>query len=107
MITVLTGGRRDVERGLVVRGSDALVSITDSDKPPAKLRNESGPRGVLRLAFDDAEPPSRRALMTGEQAAAVVAFARERLAADGGYGNFENEAQKTTGGDYARVLHDV
>ena len=78
---MITCARRDVERGIVIRGGYALVSITDADKPPAKLRNESGPRGVLRLPFDDAEPRSRRVLMTVEQAAAVVAFAREHLAA--------------------------
>ena len=78
---VMTCGRREVERGVVVRGSYALISITDADKPPAKLRNEGGPRGVLRLAFNDAEPPGPRVLMTNEQAAEVVAFARGHLAA--------------------------
>ena len=84
-MTVLVFGRRDVEAGIVVRGGYALVSITDADKPPARLRNASGPRGVLRLAFDDAEPPGPRVLMTAEQAVEIVAFAREHLAAGVGF----------------------
>ena len=38
-------------------------------------------RGVPRLAFDDAEPPSDQVLMAPVQAAEVFAFAREWLAA--------------------------
>ncbi len=81
-MTIQTCGREEIERGLVIRGTWALISITDSDRPRATLRNPASPRGVLRLAFDDAEPPSGRVLMTPGQADGIVAFAR-RMMCDG------------------------
>ena len=84
-MTVQTCGRDEVECGLVVRGTWALVSIHDADRPPARLRNPASPRGVLRLAFDDTEPPTDRVLMAPGQAAEVVAFAREQLVAGTAY----------------------
>jgi predicted protein tyrosine phosphatase len=48
--------RRSVERGIVVREAYVLISIRDPDKLAVRYRSPAGLRGVLSLAFHDAEP---------------------------------------------------
>lgn len=53
---IIVADRESIERGLVVRSSYVLISITDPHRPDAKVPKTSGCRAVLRLKFDDAEP---------------------------------------------------
>lgn len=55
---IIVADRPTIERGLVVRSSYIVISITDPHKPDAKIPKTSGCRAVLRLKFDDAEPTS-------------------------------------------------
>jgi predicted protein tyrosine phosphatase len=50
--------RRSIERGIVVHSAYILVSIRDPDKAPVRYRRPPALRGVLSLAFHDAEPAS-------------------------------------------------
>lgn len=82
-VKIVVTDRESIERGVLVRSSYVVVSIHDPDKPPARVRRQSGLRDVLHLAFHDAEPsqamglPEHVVLMTSEQAAQVWAFVRK------------------------------
>jgi predicted protein tyrosine phosphatase len=52
MVTDRTG----IERGIRVRSSYAVISISDPGSRRPKVRKQSGLRAVLRLCFHDAEP---------------------------------------------------
>ena len=77
---ILVTDREGIERGLVVRSAYVVISIHDPTKPPARVRPQMGLRGVLTLAFHDAEPllggelPVEIKLMAPEQADALWAF---------------------------------
>lgn len=72
--------REEVERGPVVRGAYALISIRDPDKPSVRYKRASGLRGALELAFHDAEPvsggklPAKIVLFDDEQARIICDF---------------------------------
>ena len=72
--------RAGIEEGVRVRSAYIVISIYDPDKPKPKVKKQSGLRGVLQLAFHDAEPavlrvlPSQIKLMTAEQAMDIREF---------------------------------
>lgn len=76
--------RRSIERGIVVRTVYALISIRDPDKPAVRPRQSAALRGVLFLAFHDAEPTRTRkqslppgiCLMQPDHAAEIWDFVR-------------------------------
>ena len=79
-----------MERGFLIRSSYALISIRDSDAARARVPKVAGLRGVLHLAFDDAEPaesfqlPPDIKLMTDHHARRIwrfVRFHREQVGA--------------------------
>lgn len=51
----LISNRKIIERGLMVRAPYILISIHDPGNSPVRLQRSDLRRGVLRLAFDDAE----------------------------------------------------
>jgi predicted protein tyrosine phosphatase len=75
--------RYSIERGILVRSAYVVISIHDPDKQRARIPKQSGLRGVLYLAFHDAEPSERLALpedivlMTEDQARQVWEFVRQ------------------------------
>lgn len=72
--------REGIEEGVLVRSSYIVISIHDPDRRKAKVKRQSGLRGVLHLAFHDAEPTSSPALdaqvtlMTPDHARQIWAF---------------------------------
>lgn len=82
----IVADRESVERGLLVHTAYVLISIRDPDKRAVKVRAQPGLRGVLSLAFHDAEPvrgfqlPGGIRLMTEDQARDIWAFVRQRPA---------------------------
>jgi predicted protein tyrosine phosphatase len=79
-VKIVVTDRESIERGVLVRSSYVVVSIHDPDKPPPRVRRQSGFRDVLQLAFHDAEPvpssplPAGVRAMSREDAAAIWAF---------------------------------
>jgi len=75
--------RESVEQGILVRSSYILISIRDPDKRKVRVRKQSGLRGVLHLAFHDAEPagnmavPENITLMTEKHARRVWSFVKK------------------------------
>ena len=75
--------RDDIECGVLVRSAYVIISIRDPQLPKARIRNQTGLRDVLCLAFDDAEPVASSKLptsikpMTGEQAKQIWEFVRK------------------------------
>lgn len=53
---VIVTDRETIERGLVVRSSYVVISIRDHGTPKARIPKPTAMRGVLHLAFHDAEP---------------------------------------------------
>ena len=53
---IIATDRESVERGLVMREPYILISIRDPDKRPVRIRHCPLRKGVLELAFHDAEP---------------------------------------------------
>ncbi len=78
--------RERIEAAVRVRTAYAVISIHDPEKPKPRVRRQAGLRGVLYLAFHDAEPsvqmrlPEHVVLMTRKQAEQIWAFAREYAA---------------------------
>lgn len=77
--------RRTIEQGIVVRSAYVVISIRDPGRQKARLRQTSGLRDSLFLAFHDAEsadglvlPPSIR-LMTASDAERIWRFVQEHL----------------------------
>lgn len=72
--------RDEVERGVVIHGAYALISIRDPDKPRVRFNRSSGLRAVLELAFHDSEPtggvklPAEIVLFDDEQARMICEF---------------------------------
>ena len=53
---IIATDRESVERGLVMREPSILISIRDPEKRPVRLRHCLLRKGILELAFHDAEP---------------------------------------------------
>jgi len=76
----IVSDRESVEQGTLVRSEFIVISIRDPEKPKARIPKQSSLRGVLYLAFDDAEPTPNRKLpefikpMTPAQAQKVIRF---------------------------------
>jgi predicted protein tyrosine phosphatase len=74
--------RESIESGILVRSAYAVISIRDPNRRKVRVRNQSGLREVLHLAFHDAEPlksmpmPPRIKLMTQAQAGEIWDFVR-------------------------------
>ena len=83
---VLVTDRDSIEKGPDLGPGHVVISIRDPDRKPARIKEHAGLRGVLRLAFDDAEPcedlelPRSVRLMTEADAAAVWRFVDEHKA---------------------------
>lgn len=77
--------REQIERGIVTRHPYIVISVRDPGSRMPKLKQTAGLRGVLRLAFDDAEPaasfrlPKNVRLMTEEDARSIASFVHKHL----------------------------
>jgi rhodanese-related sulfurtransferase len=75
--------RQTMEAGYLVNEPYAVISIRDPERRKPKIHQPGHCKGVLYLAFDDAEPseamilPGQIRLMTAEDAAAIWAFHEE------------------------------
>lgn len=73
--------RDEAERGVLIRSSFVVISISDPGSPTPKVRRPSHCLGVLHLSFHDAEPhrslPAGVVLISSEQAQAIRAFVEE------------------------------
>lgn len=75
--------RNGIESGVRVRSAYIVISIHDPDRSRPKVKKQSGLRGVLQLAFHDAEPitsgalPAQIVLMAPEQARQICEFAQK------------------------------
>ena len=82
----LVAGRHEIERGIVVKGRYALISISDPTKRPPKVRRQPGLRATLQLRFHDAEPtasltlPAGITLVSEQDALTVAGFVAEHRA---------------------------
>ena len=76
--------RDEAERGVLIRSSFVVISISDPGSPTPKVRRPSNCLGVLHLSFHDAEPhrslPAGVVLISIEQAQAIRAFVEEHSA---------------------------
>ncbi len=76
--------RSGIEAGVLVKSAYIVISIHDTYSPPARVKKQSGLRGLLQLAFDDAEPTTSAelagtfTLMTAEQAEKIWKFVHEQ-----------------------------
>jgi predicted protein tyrosine phosphatase len=76
--------RSGIEAGVLVKSAYIVISIHDTYSPPARVKKQSGLRGLLQLAFDDAEPTTSTelagtfTLMTAEQAEKIWNFVHEQ-----------------------------
>jgi len=68
--------RQGIESGVLVRSAYVVISISDPGSRRAKVKKQSGLRGVLYLTFNDAEPPttSSMVLFSPQQARQIVEF---------------------------------
>jgi predicted protein tyrosine phosphatase len=55
-IELIVTDRASIEHGVLVRSSFAVISIRDTGAKRARIPKTTALRGVLHLAFDDAEP---------------------------------------------------
>ena len=74
--------RSGIQEGVLVKSSYVVISIHDTYSPPAKVKNQSGLRAILQLAFDDAEPTNSTelaamTLMSSDQAREIWRFVLE------------------------------
>ncbi len=78
--------RDQIEAAIRVRTAYAVISIHDPEKPKPRVRRQAGLRGVLYLAFHDAEPsvqmrlPEHVVLISAKHCKQIWAFAREYAA---------------------------
>ena len=81
--------REEIERGILIRTSYVVISISDPRKKRAKVKPQSGLRDVLFLAFHDAEPsnnfvlPPHIKLITPAQADQIRDFVHKHAATVG------------------------
>ena len=70
--------RDEAERGVLIRGAFAVISISDPGTPVPRVRRPAHCLGVLHLSFDDAEPgdrlPAGIRLISEDDARAIRAF---------------------------------
>ena len=77
---LLVTDRESIEHGFLVRSAYALISIRDPGTRRARIPKSTALRGVLHLAFHDAEPaqnmtlPAQVELMTEAQAREIWRF---------------------------------
>lgn len=80
---IFPASRDEAETQALARVPYVLVSVRDPDMPPPAFRQSELCRGVLSLAFDDAEPMDDElddvCLMTLRDAEAIWAFVIEHL----------------------------
>ncbi len=76
----IVASRDDIEQGIIVRTPYLIVSISDPEKPRARIPERAGLRGVLHVQFHDAVPvegeilPPHIVLMTREHAEEIWQF---------------------------------
>ncbi len=81
--------RAEIERGILVRSNYVVISIRDPGKKRAKVKQQSGLRDVLFLAFHDAQPsvgfelPPEMKPITPAQAKKIRDFVHRHHAAVG------------------------
>lgn len=72
--------RAGIERGVLVRSPYIVISIHDPERDEPKVKKQAGLRGVLQLAFHDAEPTdprvsdARLTVMSADQALQICQF---------------------------------
>lgn len=77
--------RNTIERGIVAKFPYVVISVRDPGTSLPRLKQATGLRGVLRLAFHDAEPtrtfrlPESVRLMTEGDARKIATFIRKHL----------------------------
>lgn len=77
---IIVTDRESIQRGIVVRSSYVVISISDPRTPKARIRKVSALKDVLYLSFSDASPvprlklPPEIRLMTAQQAREIWAF---------------------------------
>jgi predicted protein tyrosine phosphatase len=77
---IMVADRQTIESGMVVRTPYIVISIRDPGTPKPRIPRTSGLRGVLHVAFHDAEPaagfrtPSTIVSMKPAQARAIWKF---------------------------------
>jgi predicted protein tyrosine phosphatase len=83
--------RDSIESGLLVRSTYALISIRDAGAKRARIPKPTALRGVLHMAFDDAEPsaamrlPPHVKVMSRAQAQRIWRFVDQHLAHIGAF----------------------
>jgi hypothetical protein len=78
-LKILVVNRQTIETGLDLKGRYIVISLHDSDAPPAKVKKHPGLWAVLPMAIDDTDPALPRKLptsiaMTEAHAAAIWDF---------------------------------
>ena len=77
---IIVTDRETIQRGLVVRSSFVVISITNPGVPRARIKKVSGLKDVLYLSFNDSEPvdglklPQEIRLMTEDHARDIWKF---------------------------------
>jgi predicted protein tyrosine phosphatase len=83
LLKIIVTDRESIERGFLVRGAYALISIRDPDRRRVKIPRSPLLKATLELAFHDAEPsegfrlPENIRLMNEEDAAEIWRFVRQ------------------------------
>ncbi|MEI8194537.1 MAG: hypothetical protein WCI73_01370 [Phycisphaerae bacterium] len=83
---IIVTDRESIEAGIIIHSAYVVISIHDPHKQRAKVRKQGGLRGVLYLAFHDAEPtaameiPDDIKMMTPEQASQIWTFVDQHMA---------------------------
>ena len=86
---IMVTDRQTIESGMVVWTPYIVISIRDPGTPKPRIPRTSGLKGVLHVAFHDAEPaknfrtPSKIVLMKPAQAKAIWRFVRRHRDAVG------------------------
>jgi predicted protein tyrosine phosphatase len=81
-VKILVTDRHGIESGIDIKSSYIVISIHDTDSPPAKVKKQPGLRAVLQLGFDNAGPTGATELVTSipmriEDAKAIWDFVDE------------------------------
>ena len=80
---IIVTDRETIQRGLVVKSTFVVISITDPGVPRTKIKKASGLKDVLYLSFNDSEPvdglklPKEIRLMTEDHARAIWKFVNQ------------------------------
>lgn len=82
-MNIIITDREGIQRGVPVRSSFVVISISDPGRPRPRVKRMSGLRDVLYLAFHDTEPsprlrtPASIVPMTVDHARQILQFARK------------------------------